>query len=334
MAAPLLLCPGCRTRTADGERLEVRTLDRTGELLTCECGRRYPVIDGIPILLADPSALFEREIAGIVERDLAPEIAAVLAAAGPDDAPYSRLVEHLSIYLDAHWGDRATPPPEGPGPAFAAAELVAKLAELPRVATAVELGCSTGRIVAELARTAEHVVGIELQFGAIRRARHLLDGDPLPYARRAIGRSYTTAVAAAGDRAVPAARRTLVCGDALDPPLLPGSADRVVALNMLDSVASPQQLLLVIDGLCAPGGEIVLASPFAWQSSVTPDHHGLCGPDPAGQLVAILTEGRDLGSRYEILEEADLSWTLRKDERCAVSYRTFYLRAKKRGRGN
>src|SRR6185436_14223870 len=113
--------------------------------------------------------------------------------------------------------------------------------------------------------------GVDLHFGAVRRARRLLDGERVEYPRRAIGRHYATARVAAGDRAVPAAKRLLVCGDALDPPLVPQAFERVVALNMLDSVASPRQLLSVMDGLCRPGGELIVSSPYAWQNSVMAD---------------------------------------------------------------
>ena len=54
MTLDLLVCPGCRTLT--GDRLDVRTLERAGDVLACECGRRYPVVDDVPIVIKEPSA--------------------------------------------------------------------------------------------------------------------------------------------------------------------------------------------------------------------------------------------------------------------------------------
>jgi uncharacterized protein YbaR (Trm112 family)/SAM-dependent methyltransferase len=335
----VLVCPGCRTRTAD--RLDLRTLEPRGrgDVLVCACGRRYPVVDGVPIVMADPSGYLRAEAATVVERDLPAEVVELLIAGGPDDAPYPRLIEHLSLYLDAHWGDRAEPPPDGPGgtaAGFGLGAIAAKIAERAghRVELAVELGCSTGRIVAELAAGADRVCGLDLSFGAVRRARRLLDGERVEYARRVVGRRYAAAHAAAGDRAVPAGRRLLVCGDALDPPLVPGVFGRVVALNLLDSVASPRQLLAVLDGLCQPGGEILVSSPYAWQSSVMADHERLGwsaadAADPAAELTALLRAGTGLAARYEIEDEAELPWTLRRDARSVASYSIHYVRARK-----
>jgi uncharacterized protein YbaR (Trm112 family) len=324
-----LVCPGCRTRTA--ERIDLRTLSRAGDFLACECGRRYPVIDQVPVVLADPRGLFRNEIAALVERDLPPEVSALLGEDGPDDAPWPRLLEHLSIYLDAHWGDRAVPPPDGPGAELAAGAIVERIAgrARDRVDLAVELGCSVGRIVGELAAGAERVIGLDLHFGAVRRARRLLGGETLAYGRRIVGRRYAPAMVAAGDRAVPPGRATLVCADALDPPLLPGVFDRVVALNLLDSVASPRQLVSAVDTLCAVGGEVILASPYTWQSGIVDDDGRLGGADPAADLAAWLRSGNGLAGRYSIEDEADLRWTLRRDARTAVVYRCHYLRGRK-----
>lgn len=324
MNLDLVVCPACRTATEG--RIDVRTLERTGDVLSCVCGRRYPVVDGVPIVMAHPHAYLRTEIATVVERDLSPEVAALLVEGGPDDAPYARLLEHLSVYMDAHWGDRATPPGDFGGDAIRA-----KIAERAhqRVDLAVELGCSVGRFVSELAAGAFHVVGIDMHAGAMRRARRLLDGERVAFGRRIAGRHYEPAVVQAGDLALAESRHTLVCGDALDPPLIHGMFGRVVALNLLDSVSQPRQLLNVIDGLCAHGGEVILCAPYSWQSTVMEDAERIGGADPAAEVTRIFREGVDLSQPYTIEEECDLAWPLRRDARSSVTYRTQYLRARK-----
>jgi hypothetical protein len=102
----------------------------------------------------------------------------------------------------------------------------------------------------------------------------------------------------------------------------------VVALNMLDSVRVPAQLLAVVDALCAPGGEIIVSSPYAWHAVVTAEHR-LGGADPGGYLRDRLRSGRELRGRYDLVDEAELTWALRRDARSEVVYRVDYVRAVK-----
>jgi SAM-dependent methyltransferase/uncharacterized protein YbaR (Trm112 family) len=405
-----LVCPACRARTERGREMHTLSLAATvraaadGDVeegvLACDnpaCRRRYPILDGIPLIVRDLSAHLARYGAGVLEPDLHPDTAALLAAAGPDDAAYPWLVEHLSIYLDAHWGDRAQPPPDGPTPPYGFAALAARLhgtlgtagttpaasatasttasarsaaerttpdraapdrsaattgsvapraatptsagpravpttgttAPAPTVARAVELGCGPGRGLYELARHADLVVGVDLQLAALRRARRLFRGQPVAYARRAAGRHYRAATLTAPPPAP--ASIALICSDALDPPLVPGGFDRVVALNVVDAVPNPGRLIEVVDGLCAPGGEVVLASPYAWQSGIVAEEHRLGDDDPAAAVRRRFSEGDGLESRYLVTDEADVDWGLRRDARAASVYRVHWLRVRKPG---
>ena len=316
-ASPLV-CLACRARTARGR--ELHTLSRDGDELRCDndaCRRRYPIVDGLPVVVADPPAHLDRWGKALVGLE-------------PDT-----LAEHLSIYLDAHWGDRAQPLPDGPTVPFGMDALVAQLAARAAapVERAVELGCGVGRGLYELARGARDVIGLDASVACLVRARHILDGQSLDYDRRVVGRHYTRARIIAPSLSpgspLAAAAVSLVCADVMDPPLVPQSFDRVVALNVLDAVTSPPQVVAVADGLTVPGGELILASPYAWQAGIVADEHRFGGADPGAALRRRLVEGEGLEARYTIEDEVELPWSLRRDARSAVVYRVHWLRARK-----
>ena len=337
-----LICPACRRITERGRELWTLALGETTQVgatpdeivqgfLRCEnlaCQRSYPIVDGIPIVMLDPAAFLAAQPTAL-NAELAPQTLAQFVVSGSDDAPLARLLEHLSIYLDAHFGDRSLPPPDGPLPGWGGQALFSALDRLAAAPAGrvVELGCSVGRGLFMLQPRAQMTIGIDLHFGALRAARRVLSGEPFSYARRVIGRHYQPV------RIEPlaAARVHLVCADALDPPLAPQAFDRVVALNLLDSVRSPRQLLSVIDGLCAPGGEIALASPYSWQSGIVEEGERLGGTNPREELRRIFAQGDGLEAAYAILADLELPWQLRRDARTAHSYLLHTLHARKTG---
>lgn len=296
---------------------------RHADRLACtndDCGRTYPVIDEVPIVHPRAAELAGEPGASMVP--LSPLEEGVLAAG---DSPFGEALDHLSTYLDASWGDRADPPVAGPAAQGGAAlwERLAARADAP-VATAIDLGTSVGRGLFELARGAAWAVGVDVRLMALRRARRILAGEHVPYARRRLGRFYEAA-AIMGQRS----HATFLCGDALDPPFLPASFERVAAINLLDAVANPAQLLLVVDGLCAPGGEVIVTSPFAWSSEVTPAAAQVGGADPPAWLRRAFVEGIGLTSRYAVEDEAEIAWWLRHSSRAATLYSVYYLRVRR-----
>jgi SAM-dependent methyltransferase len=272
---------------------------REGALQCLGCEARWPVVEGIPVLLRDA------EPTGLLA-DLFSDSAPLLATSQPENAPLPHALTQLSTYLGAYESGFE--------------ELAGKLRALQRVPMALELGCSVGRGLVELASTAELAVGVDRFGAALRAAARILGGGELRYFRRVAGQFYEPAV-------IRAPRRDnveLICADALDPPLAPGGFQRSVALNLLDNVRSPRALLHHLHQLTAPGGEIVLSSPYAWRDGIVDAKERLGGLDPAA---ALRDEVRALGCSIE--DDCDLRWTLRHDSRATTQYRVHYVRARR-----
>lgn len=162
----------------------------------------------------------------------------------------------------------------------------------------LDLGCATGGLTAELAHGAALAVGLDTRLDFLRAAR----------AR------------------VPAA--LFVAGDALDPPFEPGVFSTVAAWNLLDNVSVPFHLLGQADALLAPGGLLLLSTPYAYGPLTEPGEQ----IDGVAQLRAIL-EGRAPGPvplAYTILREVDgVPWRLRVGARKVSEFSLHVLRARK-----
>jgi SAM-dependent methyltransferase len=259
------------------------------------------VVEGIPVLFRDPARV---DAFGLLATLEPVDAVSALASGGPDDAPLPHLLAQLSTYLGT-WESGAE-------------ALLEKLRALPRVGSLVELGCGVGRSLLELSGRADVAVGLDRSGGLLRVARRLLRGEEVRYARRMAGRTYV-ADAVRGARADGV---QLVCADALEPPFAPGSFDRVVALNLLDNVPSPRALLHHLHQLAAPGGEVVVSSPYSWRDGIVDSAERLPGPDPAA---ALREEVRALG--WRIVDDCEVPWTLRHDARASTTWRVHFLRA-------
>ncbi|MEO1269088.1 MAG: class I SAM-dependent methyltransferase, partial [Myxococcota bacterium] len=62
----------------------------------------------------------------------------------------------------------------------------------------------------------------------------------------------------------------VLCIDMLDPPFAPGQFDLIVALNVLDNVTDPLALINQFNLQLKPGGYLLLSTPFAWHTTITP----------------------------------------------------------------
>jgi SAM-dependent methyltransferase/uncharacterized protein YbaR (Trm112 family) len=208
----------------------------------------------------------------------------------------------------------------------------------PRV---VDAGCAAGRTSIALAERVPGalVLGIDINLGLLRLAHRALRGR-VSYSRRRVGLVYDRRTF---DVHLPGAERVdfWAC-DALALPFQAGSADMAAALNVVDCVAEPSRLLSGLADLLAPGGLMLLATPYDWSVRATPveawigghsqraEHRGAA----EGFLRTLLTEGAHSHSAAglrPLAEQTDWPWHTRLHDRSTMLYSAHLLALTKDG---
>jgi SAM-dependent methyltransferase len=314
-----LVCPACRARLdaatsgdTPGPGLTVASADATGSrgelihgTLACPraggCGREYPVLDRIPILVADLDAYLRDERETILRRRDLPAWADDLLDLPLDDADVGRRrARALAAYAAAY---PAPPPPllaslaEGL-PAFLQ-KCLATHGPAPRpgaIRRGLDAGCAAGGFTGVLARHVELAIGIDLAFDRVRHAREASAGVTGP-------------------------RPSFVVASADEPTFDAGTFDVVLAVNLLDAVPDPRRLLRALDRGLRPGGLLVLTTPFEYTTALTALEDRL----EEDELLETLAPG------YEVVEDADgVPWHLPAGERHHDVYLVRAVGARKR----
>jgi SAM-dependent methyltransferase len=130
--------------------------------------------------------------------------------------------------------------------------------------------------------------------------------------------------------------------DASALPLADGAAGLVSALNLLDCVAEPSRMLGELARVLAPGGDLLLATPYDWSTRATQPGQWIGGHSQRAAhggggedfLRALVTGGAHpsavpgLELRGEVLRFA---WQTRLHDRGAVQYASHLLALRRRG---
>jgi SAM-dependent methyltransferase/uncharacterized protein YbaR (Trm112 family) len=296
-------------------------------ILACansECMREYPVIDGIPVIVAGIRAWLAANPLQVLARlDLSPEIESVIGDAFGPSSTFDTLRQHVGMYAFDHYGD-LDPQANGDGTGNTSRLLsraLDSIAALPD-GPALDVGCSVGRTTFLLAERLQRLtVGIDLNFAMLRVASQVLREQRVRYPRRRVGLVYERR-----DFAAPLPARELVdfwCCDAAALPFADTTFAVASSINVLDCVTSPRDALAELARVMRSQGSVAIATPYDWAPTATPVEHWLGGHSQRG------THGgapepvlRALTSTHFAItaEDERVPWRVRLHDRSAVDY--------------
>ncbi len=323
----------------------------SGILVCCDpaCRHEYPIVDGIPVIMPELRRhLGERAIELLLRDDLDPAVLSLLGDALGPDSWLDVMRQGVSTYAWDGYADLdpGEPPPTAVGPHPGAARrcleaLLVLAGPLPPAARVLDLGCGGGRTSFDLAAASPDglVLGVDANLALLRLAGRVARTGTVAYPRRRIGTVYDERRFAA---AMPGSERVdfWAC-DAAALPFAAAGAGLVLALNLLDCVADPHRLLTAMAAALAPGGVLLLASPFDWSTRATPVEGWIGGHSQRGEgqgaaeplLRALLTPGAHplAVAGLDVIGTADCAWQTRLHDRSAVSYRSHLVAARGTG---
>lgn len=348
------VCPVCRGPEQPGFPLKlahVAVEDKNHILegvLHCtnrDCQREFPIVDGIPILVANLRQYVADNILSLYSRrDLSSFSETLLGDCCGPNSVFDMTRQHLSSYSWEHYGDLDPQESAGeprPGSMLAALEAARQLAQPLPPGPILDVGCSVGRAAFELAQKSnELVLGIDLNFSMLRLASDTLRHGIVRYPRRRVGVVYER-------REFPvqfgkAEQVDFWACDATALPFPTATFALAVNLNVLDCVQSPRELLLSIANVLKPSGKTVLACPYDWSAYATAFEAWLGGHsqrspmEGASEAVlrALLSPGAHPGaiSTLRLTGERDgLPWDVRLHERSIMTYKLHMVAAMRQG---
>ncbi len=341
------LCPRClvgggTSHVVLGSTVVASADDVLEGILHCPtCLMEYPVLDGIPYLVADLRAFVRDSLSHLLAREpVSQELESLLGDAAGPSTYFDVARQFTSSYAWDHWADQDPTEEPGGAPGAIVRALRSGLASAgPAPAgPGLDLGCSVGRASFELAhaRGDALVLGGDLSVPMLRLARRVLTTGQVVYSRRRIGLVYDR-------RSFPVAQRApnldFWAFDASAPPFAAGTFAVITGFNVLDVVASPLALLQSVERLLVPEGRAVLTTPFDWSQGATPYEawiggHSQRGPwqGAAEPLLRALLGGAHPQALHhlELVAEHDVDWHVRMHSRSMVQYRGYLAAVRRR----
>ena len=216
----------------------------------------------------------------------------------------------LGEYLLFHYGrpEEQFPWPDGPKEAlnFPCRSVMELMDDRTPVRSALDLGCAVGKSSFIMAGLTGKVVGIDFSASFIRAAQVIQKTGELAYRYHEEGTRWREGVAKVDE--LPQ-NVSFEQGDACDLRSDLGAFDLVHAANLLCRLADPMLLLNRMVDLVAPGGQLLLTTPFTWLEEFTPQGNWL---EEGGSEMALK---KALLQNFELEFEKNLPFLIREHRR-------------------
>ncbi|MCJ7772484.1 MAG: methyltransferase domain-containing protein, partial [Desulfobacterales bacterium] len=268
-------------------------------LLTCrDCGQTYPILGGLPILVADPwQYVLDRKglIFDLVSDSKIPisrSMEELVHLKKPDTKPATLGIEKyenptiLNEYLAAHYDDFSKALPKDHPLHFiirdyyrsdfysTAFEMLKPY--LSSTVVALDLGCSVGRGAYEMAGHCKLVYGIELSYNLAFAARRVLRHFPSQLSDYPL--KFDGDITQ--NRLLPNLRKDnveIIVASADNLPFPTARFGATNSWNLIDRLSAPEKMLAEQERVLSPNGILSLTSPYNWETCQTPRENWIGG---------------------------------------------------------
>ena len=300
-----------------------------------ECWAEYPVIDGIPVLAPDPRTFLQNSRHHVLLRDnLGPDLESLITDALGQGSEFETTRQHLGLYAGTHYADLVSG-------AEALSQIPAILdtgwsaMEPAPKGPALDLGTSVGRGAWEIAaRRAGPVLGADLNFAMLRMAQTLMLEGRVTFPRRRVGVVYDP-VEAVLPGALASDRVDFWALDAMALPFPDGRFAAATAVNLVDCISGPTNMIAETARVLAPGARALLTTPYDWSATVT-DPVGWMGGHSqrgatGGDAEPVLTATLAAYGLNPVAEAHDIPWHLTVHARSVMHYRLHMMVCERAG---